>query len=77
MEVKIKVIEKEKESILYNTACLKKKKKSALKLSSFEPLVLFPDCSPTYLSAVSTFPTPTAKLKWKRSQSRNDWGGFL
>lgn len=27
MEVKIKVIEKEKESILYNTACLKKKKK--------------------------------------------------
>lgn len=53
---------RERESILYNTACLKRKK-IAPKLSSFELLVLFPDCSPTYLSAVSTFPTPTAKLK--------------
>lgn len=67
--MKIKLVEnlggKEKENESYITLLVskEKKKKEAPKLSSFELLVLFPDCSPTYLSAVSTFPTPTAKLK--------------
>ena len=64
MEVKIKVVEnlQGKENQSYITPLASKKKK-APKLSSFKLLVLFPVCSPTYLSAASTFPTPTAKLK--------------
>lgn len=46
------------------------------RLPSFKPLVPLLPASPTYLSALRTFPTLPAKLKWKRSQSRNDWGGF-
>lgn len=53
-----------------------KKSQMASRLPSFKPLALLLPASPTYLSAPRTFPTLPAKLKWKRSQSRNDWGGF-
>lgn len=63
MEVKIKVIEKEKELILYNIVCFKKKKKSVLKFFLFESLVLFFDCFFIYLSVVSIFLIFIVKLK--------------